>query len=103
MGRRTHSRWGRRRFAPRKNIGFNGSRRSGRMPTIHQLVRKGRERIETKTKSPALQASPQKRGVSVRVYTQTTKTPNPAPRKAARVRLTNRIEVTPYIPRVRHS
>ena len=73
------------------------------MPTIHQLVRKGRERIETKTKSPALQASPQKRGVCVRVYTQTPKKPNSALRKVARVRLTNGIEVTTYIPGVGHN
>ena len=72
------------------------------MPTIHQLVRKGRERVETKTKSPALQASPQKRGVCVRVYTQTPKKPNSALRKVARVRLTNGIEVTTYIPGVRY-
>ena len=73
------------------------------MPTIHQLVRKGRERVETKTKSPALQASPQKRGVCVRVYTQTPKKPNSALRKVARVRLTNGIEVTTYIPGVGHN
>ena len=72
------------------------------MPTIHQLVRKGRERIKTKTKSPALQGSPQKRGVCVRVYTQTPKKPNSALRKVARVRLTNGIEVTTYIPGVRY-
>ena len=60
------------------------------MPTITQLVRKGREKIETKTKSPALQDSPQKRGVCVRVFTQTPKKPNSALRKVARVRLTNR-------------
>ena len=73
------------------------------MPTIHQLVRKGRERVVTKTKSPALQASPQKRGVCVRVYTQTPKKPNSALRKVARVRLTNGIEVTTYIPGVGHN
>ena len=73
------------------------------MPTIHQLVRKGRERMETKTKSPALQASPQKRGVCVRVYTQTPKKPNSALRKVARVRLTNGIEVTTYIPGEGHN
>ena len=73
------------------------------MPTIHQLVRKGRERVETKTKSPALQASPQKRGVCVRVYTQTPKKPNSALRKVARVRLSNGIEVTAYIPGEGHN
>jgi small subunit ribosomal protein S12 len=73
------------------------------MPTIHQLVRKGRERIEWKTKSPALQGSPQKRGVCVRVYTQTPKKPNSALRKVARVRLTNGVEVTTYIPGVGHN
>lgn len=73
------------------------------MPTIHQLVRKGRERQKAKTKSPALQACPQKRGVCVRVYTQTPKKPNSALRKVARVRLTNGIEVTTYIPGVGHN
>ena len=73
------------------------------MPTINQLVRKGRERTTSHTKSPALQASPQKRGVCVRVYTQTPKKPNSALRKVARVRLTNGIEVTTYIPGVGHN
>ena len=73
------------------------------MPTISQLVRKGREAIVTKTKSPALKESPQKRGVCVRVYTQTPKKPNSALRKVARVRLTNGIEVTTYIPGVGHN
>jgi small subunit ribosomal protein S12 len=73
------------------------------MPTIHQLVRKGRKRAESKTKSPALQSAPQKRGVCVRVYTQTPKKPNSALRKVARVRLTNGIEVTTYIPGVGHN
>ena len=73
------------------------------MPTIHQLVRKGRERQKVKTKSPALQSSPQKRGGCVRVYTQTPKKPNSALRKVARVRLTNGIEVTTYIPGVGHN
>ena len=63
------------------------------MPTIHQLVRKGRKRQLSKTKSPALQKCPQRRGVCVRVYTQTPKKPNSALRKVARVRLTNGIEV----------
>jgi small subunit ribosomal protein S12 len=75
----------------------------GSMPTIHQLVRKGRAQSVAKTKSPALQSSPQKRGVCVRVYTQTPKKPNSALRKVARVRLTNGIEVTTYIPGVGHN
>lgn len=73
------------------------------MPTIHQLVRKGRKKKSSKTDSPALQGSPQKRGVCVRVYTSTPKKPNSALRKVARVRLTNRIEVTTYIPGIGHS
>ncbi|MEE8526651.1 MAG: 30S ribosomal protein S12 [Thermoanaerobaculia bacterium] len=73
------------------------------MPTIHQLVKKGRVRLKSKTKSPALQGCPQRRGVCVRVYTQTPKKPNSALRKVARVRLTNGIEVTTYIPGVGHN
>ncbi len=73
------------------------------MPTISQLVRKGRQAVLTKTKSPALQDSPQKRGVCVRVFTQTPKKPNSALRKVARVRLTNGMEVTAYIPGVGHN
>ena len=73
------------------------------MPTISQLVRKGRYRIEAKTKSPALQRSPQRRGVCVRVFTQTPKKPNSALRKVARVRLTNQVEVTTYIPGEGHN
>ena len=73
------------------------------VPTISQLVRKGREAVIDKTKSPALQESPQKRGVCVRVFTQTPKKPNSALRKVARVRLTNGIEVTTYIPGVGHN
>ena len=73
------------------------------MPTISQLVRQGRTRIVDKTKSPALQNNPQKRGVCVRVFTQTPKKPNSALRKVARVRLTNGIEVTTYIPGVGHN
>ncbi|RME85585.1 MAG: 30S ribosomal protein S12 [Zetaproteobacteria bacterium] len=68
------------------------------MPTINQLVRKGRKPKEKKTKSPALQACPQRRGVCTRVYTTTPKKPNSALRKVARVRLTNGYEVTAYIP-----
>ncbi|HSG31981.1 MAG TPA: 30S ribosomal protein S12 [Thermodesulfobacteriota bacterium] len=68
------------------------------MPTISQLVREGREQIKKKSKAPALQNSPQKRGVCVRVYTTTPKKPNSALRKVARIRLTNGIEITGYIP-----
>ena len=73
------------------------------MPTISQLVRKGRDKVLTKTKSPALQNSPQKRGVCVRVFTQTPKKPNSALRKVARVRLTNGREVNAYIPGEGHN
>jgi small subunit ribosomal protein S12 len=73
------------------------------MPTISQLVRRGRERARVKTASPALNSSPQKRGVCTRVYTTTPKKPNSALRKVARVRLTNGIEVTTYIPGVGHN
>ena len=73
------------------------------MQTIHQLVRKGRKVIKARTKSPALNACPQKRGVCVRVYTSTPKKPNSALRKVARVRLTSGIEVTTYIPGVGHN
>ncbi len=73
------------------------------MPTINQLVRYGREKKEKRSKSPALQGCPQKRGVCVRVYTVTPKKPNSALRKVARVRLTNGIEVTAYIPGIGHN
>lgn len=73
------------------------------MPTISQLVRKGRKRVEKKNKSPALQGNPQKRGVCTRVYTTTPKKPNSALRKVARVRLTNGYEVTSYIPGEGHN
>ena len=73
------------------------------MPTIQQLVRKGREKMIAGSSSPALQKCPQKRGVCVRVYTTTPKKPNSALRKVARVRLTNGIEVTTYIPGVGHN
>lgn len=73
------------------------------MPTINQLIRKGRKRIEKKSLSPALKNSPQKRGVCTRVYTTTPKKPNSALRKVARVRLTNGIEVTSYIPGIGHN
>jgi small subunit ribosomal protein S12 len=73
------------------------------MPTINQLIRKGRDLQKKRTASPALQSCPQKRGVCVRVYTTTPKKPNSALRKVARVRLTNGIEVTTYIPGVGHN
>jgi small subunit ribosomal protein S12 len=73
------------------------------MPTIQQLVRKGRETPKAKTKSPALKGSPQRRGVCTRVYTATPKKPNSALRKVARVRLSSGIEVTAYIPGVGHN
>ncbi len=73
------------------------------LPTFNQLVRKGRTAPNYKTASPALQSSPQRRGVCTRVYTQTPKKPNSALRKVARVRLTNGIEVTTYIPGVGHN
>ena len=73
------------------------------MPTINQLVRRGRTLTTSKTKSPALTRSPQKRGVCIRVYTTTPKKPNSALRKVARVRLTNGLEVTSYIPGVGHN
>ena len=73
------------------------------MPTFSQLVRKGRTAPRYKTASPALQGSPQRRGVCTRVYTQTPKKPNSALRKVARVRLTNGIEVTSYIPGEGHN
>lgn len=73
------------------------------MPTINQLIRKGRKVITKKTKAPALGSSPQKRGVCTRVYTSTPKKPNSALRKVARVRLTNGIEVTSYIPGEGHN
>ena len=73
------------------------------MPTINQLVRKGRVKILAKKKAPALDSSPQKRGVCTRVYTTTPKKPNSALRKVARVRLTNNMEVTAYIPGEGHN
>jgi len=73
------------------------------VPTLSQLIRHGRRAIKTKTGAPALKGSPQKRGVCTRVYTQTPKKPNSALRKVARVRLTNGIEVTTYIPGVGHN
>ena len=73
------------------------------MPTINQLVRKGRQVLSTKAKTPALKGSPQQRGVCTRVYTATPKKPNSALRKVARVRLTNGIEVSAYIPGIGHN
>lgn len=73
------------------------------MPTINQLIRKGRKQVKNKTGAPALKSCPQKRGVCTRVYTTTPKKPNSALRKVARIRLTNGIEVTSYIPGEGHS
>ena len=73
------------------------------MPTINQLVRKGREKIKKKSKSPALTGCPQRRGVCVRVFTTTPKKPNSAIRKVARVRLSNGYEITAYIPGIGHN
>jgi small subunit ribosomal protein S12 len=73
------------------------------MPTIQQLIRKGRNVLEDKSKAPALSGSPQRRGVCTRVYTTTPKKPNSAMRKVARVRLTNGIEITAYIPGEGHN
>jgi len=73
------------------------------MPTLNQLIRKGRHPVKKKTGSPALRKCPQKRGVCIRVYTSTPKKPNSALRKVARVRLTNSLEVTVYIPGVGHN
>ena len=73
------------------------------MPTINQLVRNGRKKMTKRTNTPAMKACPQKRGVCVRVYTTTPKKPNSALRKVARVRLTNGMEVTSYIPGIGHN
>jgi small subunit ribosomal protein S12 len=73
------------------------------VPTINQLVRSSRDKVTWKSKAPALQSSPQKRGVCTRVYTTTPKKPNSALRKVARVRLTNQLEVTAYIPGEGHN
>ncbi len=73
------------------------------MPTINQLIRKGRAKVRKKTSTPALMSNPQKRGVCTRVYTTTPKKPNSALRKVARVRLTNGMEVTAYIPGEGHN
>ncbi|UCE22247.1 MAG: 30S ribosomal protein S12 [Candidatus Aminicenantes bacterium] len=73
------------------------------MPTVNQLVRKGRTSKKDKSKSPALEMCPQKRGVCTRVFTTTPKKPNSAMRKVARIRLTNNVEVTGYIPGIGHN
>ena len=78
-------------------------KRGKTVPTFSQLVRMGREAVISKTKSPALVGCPEKRGVCIRVYTQTPKKPNSALRKVARVRLTNAVEVTTYIPGIGHN
>lgn len=83
--------------------GFNNLAKVAKVPTISQLVRKGRKKVTSKTDSPALQGSPQKRGVCIRVFISTPKKPNSALRKVARVRLTNGIEVTTYIPGIGHN
>jgi len=84
-------------------VSLNGSFKETVLPTFNQLVKKGRTAPRYKTASPALQGSPQRRGVCTRVYTQTPKKPNSALRKVARVRLTNGIEVTTYIPGIGHN
>jgi small subunit ribosomal protein S12 len=83
--------------------GFRTHQQGVLVPTFHQLVKQGRTPTRYKTASPALQGSPQRRGVCTRVYTQTPKKPNSALRKVARVRLTNGIEVTTYIPGIGHN
>ncbi len=95
-----------RAFGTDKETGkTQATKRSGReiLPTISQLVRKGRKKPKSKTTAPALQRCPQRRGVCTRVYTVTPKKPNSALRKVARVRLTNGIEITTYIPGVGHN
>jgi small subunit ribosomal protein S12 len=93
-----------RKISARGRLVFGRTEREGRtVPTFSQLVRMGREKVVVKTKSPALAGCPEKRGVCIRVYTQTPKKPNSALRKVARVRLTNSIEVTTYIPGVGHN
>jgi hypothetical protein len=85
------------------SAGRNDGKTETRLPTIQQLVRKGRQDKVAKNKTPALKESPQRRGVCTRVYTTTPKKPNSALRKVARVRLTSQIEVTAYIPGVGHN
>ncbi len=86
-----------------RSRGIDQTSKGSRLPTINQLVRKGRQDKTTKVKTPALKGSPQRRGVCTRVYTTTPKKPNSALRKVARVRLTSGIEVTAYIPGVGHN
>ena len=87
----------------RNDVAASTRCKGSRLPTINQLVRKGRQDKTTKVKTPALKGSPQRRGVCTRVYTTTPKKPNSALRKVARVRLTSGIEVTAYIPGVGHN
>ena len=87
----------------KQQYNININKKSNKMPTISQLVRKGRKELVDKSKSPALDACPQRRGVCVRVYTTTPKKPNSAMRKVARVRLTNQKEVNSYIPGEGHN
>jgi len=92
------------RFAPaRSNLDIFCLENTTTMPTINQLIRSGRESKKDKSTAPALKCCPQKRGVCTRVYTTTPKKPNSALRKVARVRLTNGLEVTSYIPGVGHN
>jgi len=90
-------------FLPPPAVPVCGVVLKGTMPTISQLIRKGREKVIYKGKAPAMTRCPQKRGVCTRVYTTTPKKPNSALRKVARVRLTNGMEVTSYIPGVGHN
>jgi small subunit ribosomal protein S12 len=90
-------------FFPKGVVLLPSQNQIGQMPTIQQLVRKGREIIRAKSKSRALDACPQRRGVCTRVYTTTPKKPNSALRKVAKVRLTNKVEVIAYIPGEGHN
>src|SRR5690348_1534830 len=99
----TPDRGGRRNRTVRRTTEHQEHQGDTRVPTISQLVRKGRQDKIGKTKTPALKGSPQRRGVCTRVYTTTPKKPNSALRKVARVRLTSGIEVTAYIPGVGHN
>jgi small subunit ribosomal protein S12 len=95
--------WSMRAWHTRQDPNESDRKETHAVPTINQLVRKGREDKVSKTKTPALKGSPQRRGVCTRVYTTTPKKPNSALRKVARVRLTSGIEVTAYIPGVGHN
>lgn len=92
-----------RHFAAPRNFSRIDPENEENMPTINQLIRKGRKRMKSKSNTPALKGAPQKRGVCTRVYTSTPKKPNSALRKVARVRLTTGIEVTAYIPGIGHN